>query len=214
MLSTLSPIRARKSMISSGPTPNFSFTPSTSRRLPVMVLTSVMCPSTSCAMSLSPVEITTGRPAAALLRARVPITSSASTLHAQQRQAEGADAGMQRLDLDPQVVGHRRPIGLVLGEQLVAEGRALGVEDHRERVVGYCLRRLRSMFSTPFTAPVGLPVEVVRAAAGHGRRGTGTRNRPPGRGRWLMRGINLFRRPGRRMNPGRFDKGARLPCVR
>lgn len=66
-------------MMSSGPTPNFSFTPSTSSVLPVMVLTSVMCPSTNCAMSLSPVEITTGRPPAALCRARVPITSSAST---------------------------------------------------------------------------------------------------------------------------------------
>ena len=66
-------------MISSGPTPNFSFTPSLSSTLPVMVLTSVMWPSTNCAMSLSPVDITTGRAAAALERARVPITSSAST---------------------------------------------------------------------------------------------------------------------------------------
>ncbi|MNH29679.1 hypothetical protein D3C79_899290 [compost metagenome] len=29
------------------------------------------------------------------------------------------------------------------------------------RLSGYCLRRLLSMFSTPFTAPVGMPLEVV-----------------------------------------------------
>ncbi|MOA19947.1 hypothetical protein D3C78_1403590 [compost metagenome] len=79
MLSTLSPIRARKSMMCSGPTPNFSCTPATSSTLPVMVLTRVTWPSTSCAISLSPVEMITGRPFAALLRASVPITSSAST---------------------------------------------------------------------------------------------------------------------------------------
>jgi len=79
MLSEESPINASRSMICSGATPNFAFTPSTSIEVSDMVLTRVMCPSTNCAMSLSPVEITTGRSAAALLRARVPITSSAST---------------------------------------------------------------------------------------------------------------------------------------
>ncbi|MNZ61040.1 hypothetical protein D3C78_791220 [compost metagenome] len=59
--------------------------------------------------------------------------------HAQQRQAEGAHAGVQRLDLDAQVVRHRRAIGLVLGEQLIAEGRPLGIEDHREGAVGELL---------------------------------------------------------------------------
>ncbi|MCY1284699.1 hypothetical protein D9M70_336140 [compost metagenome] len=56
-------------------------------------------------------------------------------LHAQQRQAEGAHAGVQRFDLHAQVVRHRRPVGLVFGEQLVAEGPTLGVEDHREGAV-------------------------------------------------------------------------------
>ena len=54
---------------------------------------------------------------------------------AQQRQAEGTHAGMQRLDLDAQLVRHGRTIGLVLGEQLIAEGAALGVEDHGKRAV-------------------------------------------------------------------------------
>ncbi|MCY1350547.1 hypothetical protein D9M69_367830 [compost metagenome] len=56
-------------------------------------------------------------------------------LHAQERQAEGTHAGVQRFHLHPQLIRHRRAIGLVLGEHLVAEGAALGVEDHREGAV-------------------------------------------------------------------------------
>ncbi|MNR68365.1 hypothetical protein D3C85_1928770 [compost metagenome] len=33
------------------------------------------------------------------------------------------------------------------------------------RLSGYCLRRLLSMFSTPFTAPVGRPLEVVNGGS-------------------------------------------------
>ena len=44
-----------------------------------MVLMSVIEPSTSCAMSLSPVEISTVCPARAARQASVPMTSSAST---------------------------------------------------------------------------------------------------------------------------------------
>ena len=46
----------------------------------------------------------------------------------QQRPAFGPGL-VQRLDLGPQVVGHRRAVGLVIGEPVVAEGLALGVED-------------------------------------------------------------------------------------
>ncbi|MNT37499.1 hypothetical protein D3C72_1736380 [compost metagenome] len=56
-------------------------------------------------------------------------------LDAQQRQAEGLDAGVQRLDLHAQVVRHRWAVRLVVLEQLVAEGRPLGVEHHREGAV-------------------------------------------------------------------------------
>ncbi len=66
-------------MICSGNTSNFALTPARSSRLPVMVLTSEMRASTSWAMSLSPVEITTSSPTAAARCASVPITSSAST---------------------------------------------------------------------------------------------------------------------------------------
>jgi hypothetical protein len=54
---------------------------------------------------------------------------------AQQRIAQGTNAGMQRFDLYPQVVGHARPVGLVLGEHLIAERTALGVEHHGEQAV-------------------------------------------------------------------------------
>lgn len=52
------------------------------------------------------------------------------TFHAQQWQAKGTHAGMQRLDLQAQVIRHRRTLGLVLGVHVVAEGLALGIEDH------------------------------------------------------------------------------------
>ena len=55
--------------------------------------------------------------------------------HTQQRQPQCTDAGMQRLDLHAQVVGHRRAVRLVVLEQRVAKGRTLGVENHGERAV-------------------------------------------------------------------------------
>ena len=79
MLSTLSPISARKSIMSSGPTPNFSTTPGISITVSVMVFTNVTCLLTSCAISLSPVETTTSMPISVACAASVPMTSSAST---------------------------------------------------------------------------------------------------------------------------------------
>src|SRR6187551_1503022 len=98
-------------MICSGKTSNFAFTPSRSSTVPLIVLMQVMFGSTSCAMSLSPVEISTLMPRAAALR------------------ANGLE---QRLDLRPQVVGHRRTLRLVLGKQVVAERLARRVEHHRD----------------------------------------------------------------------------------
>ena len=85
MLSDLSPMRANRSITSAGGIPNFSSTPAASSTEPVMVFTRVMCSSTNWAMSLSPVEITTGVPLAAACLARVPMTSSASTPSTQSR---------------------------------------------------------------------------------------------------------------------------------
>ncbi|MNN27055.1 hypothetical protein D3C81_1405780 [compost metagenome] len=58
-----------------------------------------------------------------------------NALDAQQWISQGADAGVQRLDLHPQIVRHAWPVGLVLGEHFVAKGPALGVEHHREQTV-------------------------------------------------------------------------------
>ena len=66
-------------MMRSGGTPNFAVTPSMSSVVLVIVLTSVTCDPTSCARSLSPVEISTSMPCACACSAMVPITSSAST---------------------------------------------------------------------------------------------------------------------------------------
>ena len=54
---------------------------------------------------------------------------------AQQRKALGDDAGVQRLDLNPHVIGHARAIGLVFGVHVVAKRPALGIENHRKRAV-------------------------------------------------------------------------------
>ena len=53
--------------------------------------------------------------------------------HRQQRQPQGADDGVQGLDLLPQVVRHGRAVGLVLRVEVVTEGLARGVEDHRHQ---------------------------------------------------------------------------------
>ena len=63
----------------SGGTPNFSETPAGVRVVSLIVFTSVTLSVTSCAKSLSPVEIRTLSPAASAIFASVPITSSAST---------------------------------------------------------------------------------------------------------------------------------------
>ena len=79
-LSILSPIRARKSMIFSGGTPNFFSTPSLFSQLlslPI-VFTRRTLSLTSWAKSLSPVAITTLKPSSTAFFVRVPMVSSAS----------------------------------------------------------------------------------------------------------------------------------------
>ena len=56
----------------------------------------------------------------------------------QQRQTHRADHLLQRQDLLAQLIGHGRPIGLVLGIDVVAKGLAGRVEDHAD-VVGSML---------------------------------------------------------------------------
>ena len=149
-------------MICSGHTPNLFFTPSRSRRESVMVFTSVMRSSTICAMSLSPVEISTSMSCAAACFASVPITSSAST---------------------PLMRSSGRPIASTQSSSgCNCERRSSGIG---VRVALYCSNRssrnvrpgasnttaissgdsslhsLLSMLTTPSTAPVGSPREFA-----------------------------------------------------
>ena len=105
---------------------------------------SVICGDTSCAMSLSPVEMSTLRFCFAAAQASVPMTSSASTPVSRRiGRPMPAHGFEQRLDLRAQVVGHRRAMRLVLGEQLVAEGLARGVEHDRDAFRVVVLEELR-----------------------------------------------------------------------
>ena len=54
--------------------------------------------------------------------------------HLQQRQPQGAHAGVQRLDLLAQFRGQRWTMRLVSGELFVTEGLAGGIEHHRQIV--------------------------------------------------------------------------------
>ncbi len=59
----------------------------------------------------------------------------------QQRQAHGLDDGMDRGNLAPQLIRHRRPIRLVLWIDVVTKALALGVEHHGHRGVRVLLQQ-------------------------------------------------------------------------
>ena len=78
-LSTVSPVSVSRSSTWSARTLNFASTPASSSVSLLIVFTHRMRAVTSCARSLSPVDITVSMPAAAACDASVPMTSSAST---------------------------------------------------------------------------------------------------------------------------------------
>jgi hypothetical protein len=152
-------------MICSGKTSNLFFTPSRSSTVFDMVLMSVILGDTSCAMSLSPVEISTLRSCFAAAQASVPMTSSASTPGlAQDGQPMPFTASNSGSICD---AGRRASAAmrLVLGEQLVAEGLARRVEYHGDALGLVVLEELVSMLSTPNTAPVGSPRELLNGGS-------------------------------------------------
>ena len=67
--------------------------------------------------------------AAGFPRQRADDVVGFDALDHQQRPAQRADAVVQRFDLAHEIVGHRRPLRLVVRVPVVAEGLALGVED-------------------------------------------------------------------------------------
>ena len=136
-LSTVSPVRLRKSTMRSGGTPKRSTTPAASRGTAgepsrVMVLTRTVSSATSCARSLSPVETTVFMPARRACATSVPMTSSASipgmTSSGQPSATEISWIGLICM---PQVIGHHRAVRLVLVVHGVAEGLARRIEDDR-----------------------------------------------------------------------------------
>ena len=82
-----------------------------------MVFSNSMFGPTNCAMSLSPVEISTLKPASAPCFASVPITSSASTPGTRSSGTPiAATVSKKRLHLRAQIVRHGRAMRLVLIE--------------------------------------------------------------------------------------------------
>ena len=86
--------------------------------------------------------------------------------HRQQRQAQGADHGVEGLDLLPQVVRHGRAMGLVVGVEIVAKGLARGVEDHRHQVRLVVLPQLAQHVDHAHQGAGGLPFGVGQLGQG------------------------------------------------
>jgi hypothetical protein len=149
-------------MICSGQTSNFAFTPARSMRVLLMVLTSMMCSSTSCAMSLSPVDISTGLPASAERRASVPMTSSAST-----PEMRSSGRPMAVTAASSGSICERRSSGMggrcaLYSANSSSRNVFPGASNTTTMGLSGCsCRNFRSMLSTPNTAPVGSPRELA-----------------------------------------------------
>ena len=138
MLSTLSPISARKSTICSGGTPNFARTPSTSSRVSVIVLTSV-----TCAVDQLRHVLVAGGDQHRHAVARWPARQRADHIVGLDAVARTAAASPSRGRCRAAARSARatRPASAGGGPctrriDLVAEGLALGVEHHRDRRAG------------------------------------------------------------------------------
>jgi hypothetical protein len=139
-----------------------AFTPSRSSRDPVMVLTSPTRSPTSWAMSLSPVEMTVWIPAAAAWRARVPMTSSASTpwMRSSGRpMAVTASSSGWTCARRSSGIGGR--CDLYSSNSSSRKVRPGASKTTATSAGDSSLSARFSMFSTPSTAPVGSPREVV-----------------------------------------------------
>ncbi len=58
-----------------------------------------------------------------------------NTRHRQQRKPHRPDNVMNRFDLCPQIIRHRRPLSLVFRIDFIPESLSLGIEYHRNRAV-------------------------------------------------------------------------------
>ena len=86
--------------------------------------------------------------------------------HRQQRQPQGTDHGVERLDLLPQIVRHGRAMGLVVGVEIVAEGLARGIEHHRHQFRLIILPQLAQHVDHAYQGAGGLPFGVGQLGQG------------------------------------------------
>ncbi len=146
-----------------GGTPNLAATPATSSVSLLMVLISVTRSLTSCARSLSPVEMTTRWPLSAARRARVPIASSASmpggssTGQPSRRTASWIGA---ICCTSASGIGER--LALYAGYQSSRKVRPLASKTQAACSALKSLRRRFNIAMKPCTAPVGKPPGPVR----------------------------------------------------
>ena len=162
MLSAESPINARKSIISDGGTPYFASTSSGPRMVLFIVLISVIFGVTNCAISLSPVLISTGFPIFSAARARVPITSSASTPGTASNGSPIAFTMVCRgsiCALRSSGIGGR--CDLYSSNNSSRNVLPLASNTTATWLGLYCSSRLRNIFNTPYIAPVGSPALLV-----------------------------------------------------
>ena len=109
-----------------------------------MVFTSLTRPSTSWAMSLSPVEITTSRPSSAARRASVPMTSSASTPSIlSSGRPSACTASISGATCERRSSGMGGRCALYSAKISSRKVRARRVEDHRDQRRGEVLLELR-----------------------------------------------------------------------
>jgi hypothetical protein len=127
-----------------------------------MVLMRVIEPSTSCAMSLSPVEISTRCPASAARRASVPMTSSASTPGTRSSGSPcAAMISSSGATCERRSSGIAGRCALYSANSSSRNVRPGASNTTAMRCGRKSLRNFCSMFSTPSTAPVGSPRELV-----------------------------------------------------
>ena len=148
----------------SGGTPNFASTPASSSVSLLMVLISETAGVTSCARSLSPVEITTRCPLAAPTRASVPMASSASmpgtssTGHPNRRTTSW---------MGPICWASASGMGgrwaLYSPYQVLRKVSPLASNTQAAWAAGTCSRRRLIMATMPCTAPVGKPSGARRS---------------------------------------------------
>jgi hypothetical protein len=166
-----------------GGTPNLAITASTSSTSGglAMVLISVTSGVTSCARSLSPVEISTLWPlAAAMAGQRADGVVGLDARHLEHRPAQQPHRFVDGFDLlraAPRASARAAPCTGI--KPVVAEGRPLGVE-HAHRVLGgVTLAQPLHHRQHAVDGTGGKAVRRTQVGHARGRRGTGSWSRPP-----------------------------------